>query len=384
MRILNQPLVSKIGDELKGILNDNVRNNFDVFYLIVAYVRQSGLIHLRDSILKFKISGGKIKAVVGIDQKLTSIQALQLLLSFCDEISVYHNEKPVNTFHPKIYAFERIRKRGIVFVGSSNLTEGGLYTNYESNSYAEYDLTKTNQKKEFAVFKQMFENYSRPSKLSKKLTNELIKKLSKSGYLSDEEKGETAIRKSMGRGKTQRSALFGTETIHAPYREHLTLKQKPSKKQKKKNVVMFSGKLLWLKENLPSSDVQDVKKGTAPTGGLRLTQANWKVSGNVIDQTTYFRQTVFVGLDWKKEKTAPFVEVAEASFRLRIDGKEIGQQTLKIRHKPSGEAGQHNYTTLISWGKFNKQIGSLRLTGKTLSLYAPPDVQKEPFLISIE
>jgi hypothetical protein len=264
------------------------------------------------------------------------------------------------------------------------LTEGGLYSNYESNIRSEYDLTNNSQRDEFATFKEMFERYATPSDLSKKLTEELLEKLSSGGYLFDEEERSRIWQRIQRSAKKHKIPIFGTELISTPHKERLTIKQSIAKKQKKKSTVIFSGKLVWLKENLPSSDVQDVKKGTAPTGGLRLTQANWEVDGSVVDQTVYFRQDVFGNLNWKVEKTSPFVEVAEASFRLKINGVEIGQQNLKIRHKPSGEAEQHNYTTLISWGKFSKTISRFHLKGKNLTLYAPPEGQREPFLISIE
>ena len=43
--------------------------------------------------------------------------------------------------------------------------------------------------------------------------------------------------------------------------------------------------------------------------------------------------------------------------------------SLKIRHKPSGEAGQHNYTTLISWGELSNAIKERNLTNRLLNLY---------------
>ena len=51
--------------------------------------------------------------------------------------------------------------------------------------------------------------------------------------------------------------------------------------------------LVWQKINLPKSNVQQIKSGTAYPGSLKLTQTKWKINGTIIDQTTYFRQTTF-------------------------------------------------------------------------------------------
>ena len=144
------------------------------------------------------------------------------------------------------------------------------------------------------------------------------------------------------------------------------------------------GPLLWKKTDLPASDVQSAKLGTHPTGGLRLTQASWEVDGGTIDQTEYFREIPFGGFDWRLERTSPRVEVTKVLFNVRIMGNDAGQYLLQIRHKPSGEAGQGNYTTSLSWGELGEVIRDSDLKGKTFSLHAPAKRQKEPFYIEIE
>jgi hypothetical protein len=143
------------------------------------------------------------------------------------------------------------------------------------------------------------------------------------------------------------------------------------------------GPLIWEKPKLPKSDAQQVKAGTHAVGGLRLTQSGFKVSGKVINQTKYFRESIFNNLNWKKIKTKPLVETAECEFQIKVLGNDLGLHNLTIRHKPSGEAGQGNYTTLISWQKVSGQIQKANIAGKTLRLYGPPAGQKSPFLIEV-
>jgi len=216
LKILNQPHGTQLGDKLNELLEQNEKNKFETFFIVVAYVKRTGVAHLKKSLEKFRVTGGKVKAVVGIDQRNTSVQGLQLLQSLCDDIWVYHNECFGNTFHPKIYAFEKAGDKATVFVGSSNLTEGGLYTNYEINSSSEYDLKDPEQAKAYSDFRGMFDDYSNPSNLSKQLTPELIETLNNSGYLSDERKIQKLL-KAKSTVSHKQNPVFGTERVQVPY-----------------------------------------------------------------------------------------------------------------------------------------------------------------------
>ena len=372
MKILNQPHSSKIGDELKRILENNDKNGFETFYIIVAYIQESGVIRLKPSIEKFRQTGGKVKAVVGISQKNTSAKGLKILLPLCNEIYVYHNENPMETFHPKVYAFEKSEEKAIVFVGSSNLTGGGLYVNYEINSYEEYDLKDKNQSDNFSEFKSIFNSYATLSDFSKKLDQNLINELLQKNYLKDDSEKKSFLSAIRSRRFGSRDRLFGSKTFHAP----------PITKE---DIWNLKGELIWKKTKLFGSDVQrPISSGSAPTGGVRLTQSRWKVDGEVINQTKYFRMGLFGGFDWIQETShGEITEVAKVVFNVKILGVDKGIYEVKIRHKPSWEADQKNYTTLISWGEISKTIRDANLVGKQLLLYAPPEGETEPFFIEI-
>jgi len=83
-------------------------------------------------------------------------------------------------------------------------------------------------------------------------------------------------------------------------------------------------------------------------------------------------------------RTSPFVEAAEVWFKVRILGEYRGEYQLQIRHKPSGEAGQSNYTTSLSWRGLGELIRNLDLREKHFLLYGPAEGQKEPFYIEIK
>jgi hypothetical protein len=296
-------------------------------------------------------------------------------VTLCDELYVYHNSRsePKYTFHPKLYAFEK-ESRAVVFVGSSNLTEGGLYTNYEVNSNFECNLNDRKQAREFRIVKRIFKTYSNNPGLSKLMTSERIEKLRR--YLLDETRTHWPSPRK-GKKTGSKEVIFGGEAFSAPPIPKIPAWRFSAKAKPR-------GPLLWRKRNLPASDAQLVRPGTAPTGGLRLTQAGWTTNRRKIDQTKYFRNTVFQRLTWRTERTRPKVEVATSSFRMIIDGKDKGQYKLNIRHKPSGEGGQHNYTTLLSWTGIGQLVKRSKLKGKDLSLYGPPTGSKEPFELVVE
>lgn len=139
--------------------------------------------------------------------------------------------------------------------------------------------------------------------------------------------------------------------------------------------------LLWRKPSLDRSSVQ--RQPGNPTGGVRLTQAQFSVNGQRIDQTTYFRYVAFADLDWEEVRPEPRrTESATAYFRVIMLGEDYGIHELRISHKPSGEAGQNNYTTILHWGVLGTQVHDLNLVGREFDLYGPTDDGGE-YLIDI-
>jgi hypothetical protein len=144
---------------------------------------------------------------------------------------------------------------------------------------------------------------------------------------------------------------------------------------------LAKGKLLWRIATLPASSVQ--RQAGNPTGGLRLVQAGFTIGGRVIDQTTYFRHSAFGVLSWRVGKQRPRREDAEADFDVRLLGTDYGTHRLRISHKPSGEAGQNNYTTILHWSSLATLLRTkINLTGRTLEICSPANVG-DPFSLVV-
>lgn len=142
------------------------------------------------------------------------------------------------------------------------------------------------------------------------------------------------------------------------------------------------GPLVWQKTGLPASDVQ--RQVGNVTGGVRLTQAHFRDATNtIIDQTTYFRNTVFGGMTWRVGRQRPRRDDTSVPMHVILLGQSYGTRIMMVSNKPSGEAGQANYTAMLHWGDLGDTVRSLDLRGRTLRLYAPPSGQTSPFTLEV-
>lgn len=123
---------------LEELRTNLVSQDFANFFIITAFAKEGPLLKLKPEIDSWKASGKSIEAIFGIDEKGTSLEALQFAIS---NFNSSYIAKIVggsrSTFHPKIYVFNGAT-RCIAYIGSNNLTPGGLETNAES--YVMLDL----------------------------------------------------------------------------------------------------------------------------------------------------------------------------------------------------------------------------------------------------
>lgn len=120
--------------------------------LAVAWVNQEGAALLQDVTAPM----GTVDAVVGINNAGTTVEGLLGMLSLTRSLRVLY-QHPFATFHPKAYCFDA-EDGGTLIVGSSNLTGGGLDSNFEASLAVELtddlreqweDYWKTLQEDEF-------------------------------------------------------------------------------------------------------------------------------------------------------------------------------------------------------------------------------------------
>lgn len=273
--------------------------------------------------------------------------------------------------------FEGEEKSELI-IGSSNLTAQGLFTNVETSLLISIDNSVEADRKIVEQLKDYFKGiFDLTDPNLKPITTKLIDDLVKAKIVPTEAERKAAYDKE---DKTERRATANIISKIFPKREIPKIPNefrgttRTAKRAKPQTTTTLKGSakgnIVWTRKKLPASSVQ-LSPGGNPTGGLRLVQDAFIVAGQKIDQTSYFRNNLFGKFKWRPIRNIPFVEAATVPFEITILGKFFGKYDLEVRHKPSGEAGQHNYTTSISWGELGETIRKAHLTGKWLNLYAP-------------
>ncbi|MDZ4744723.1 MAG: phospholipase D family protein [bacterium] len=157
------------------IIDSLVDAQFNSFNAFVAFVSIGGIKNIIDQLKAFQARGGAIRLYVGVDLNGTSKEALEKLIEL--KIETYIVFSPNNIiYHPKIYAFEGATHSRVV-VGSSNLTERGLFQSIESSVCVNFNNEEDEMGIEF--LDDIYEHYNRiinndhPS--CQRLTDEVLK-----------------------------------------------------------------------------------------------------------------------------------------------------------------------------------------------------------------
>jgi HKD family nuclease len=132
------PMINLIFNNKNSNHKDSLLECFDkssTISIAVAFLKTSGLEILFSSIEKAVKRDAVIKIFCGLDFGLTEPEALKKILKLFEsypESSLFVVEKFNSTFHPKIYSF-LAGPHSSIFIGSANLTSGGLESNEEAS-----------------------------------------------------------------------------------------------------------------------------------------------------------------------------------------------------------------------------------------------------------
>ena len=143
------------GDELLASLEQasDVR-------IATAFATGAGVSRLLDPFKRVLSGGGALQVVYGMDFRITNPEAMDAFRSLADEYpdSVKHYAYPKwdlhvsQTFHPKLYICTASTESAHVLLGSSNLTTGGLWENFEANAVIEGTATEAVIQEAHGVF----------------------------------------------------------------------------------------------------------------------------------------------------------------------------------------------------------------------------------------
>lgn len=131
---------SNLNYPIGKIINQELQNSVET-QIAVAFLKKSGIKTIEDSLLMSLDKGAKFELIVGLDFKTTDPFAMKYFIDLkkkYKEVNFYcYGDKGDNrndiVFHPKIYMF-RNPKEVTSIIGSTNLTQGGLMSNFEVNT----------------------------------------------------------------------------------------------------------------------------------------------------------------------------------------------------------------------------------------------------------
>jgi HKD family nuclease len=140
IRFLGQGLGSghdqAIGNELQRAIGDTRFSSLEAY---VAFLSISAAEYLTQQVRSR--AGFQANLYVGVDQKGTSKEALEELLSGPINTKIFFTTSSP-TYHPKVYIFKG-QSDVRVIVGSSNLTAMGLFANVEASVCVDYSMGDT-------------------------------------------------------------------------------------------------------------------------------------------------------------------------------------------------------------------------------------------------
>ena len=409
MRVLfsTQPgATQRLGDLLASRLSR--QPPWSKFTAAVAFVKRSGVRHLAPHIRGYVALGGQVCFIVGIDHRGTSIEGLNSLLEAVGpggDIRVFHNET-YSTYHPKVYVFEDSSSASIV-VGSGNMTQGGLYTNYEAHAEITLDLSLAEDQQVLTDNRNFFDALLGQQDLVRQLTPSFLTELIDSGYIVSEIKSrddaaddEANSDDGQDRDQEGTARLFRGLLIQGPPPAPVGDIAPVDDTAPVDDVAPVDdiapeddvapvdaqganggrGALKWSKI-LPATDAQ--RQTGHVTGVVRLSSAGWSDQGTIVRTETYFREQLFGAFPWIIVQDYPEKEEINVPFHVVVLGEDWGVRTLTISHQPRRAAGQSNVTTVLHLGPLTGAIRDANVVGRTLNLYEPPIGENQPFTLEI-
>lgn len=384
-----------VGHYLMKFLSES---DFYSFIGTSAFASEAGIYGLSEYFKTAKKVFSSLTLIVGIDQEGTSKEALTELLNLnINSFVFYQSEPPI--FHPKIYLFEGLDKFKLI-IGSSNLTQRGLFNNVESSILVESDMDDEDGLNLLTELKNYYKSlFDFSDKNLFKINDSLIDDLYSKGLIPDELTRRAIYSKTSSNIKLK--AGLAVSSLIVPKRAVAKI---PTYFKRKTRIFQAIEEVTGTEIEYPKlvSDISEFqalwKSGPLTQRDLNIpTGANTNPTGSMlfkkgqsegIDQRHYFRDVVFSKLPWvldTNERTN-HLERATASFRFIVAGVDKGAFPLLLTHNTDKESRsylQNNSMTSLSWGSAKQLIAKEELIGKSATLYRDKTNPNE-FILNIE
>ena len=375
---------------LKKLLS---RPNLERFVASIAFVQQGGVNAVSDEL---KAVAKVTKFFVGIRNDITSVQALRRLLDLGVKVFVVDTASRSKIFHPKVF-LAKGKTTASAIIGSANMTFAGLHNNIEAGAILALNLADEEDKSfldsSLRVLDELPARF--PDHVFEVKNAAAVEELFDKGLLVDEDVViAPAVISSVRKGARDR--LVSMKLVHhtPPKRKRRVVGARPTAStgipargtsiSTPAPVAQVPGfVLIWESRELKERDL-NIPSGrrTHATGSML-----WKKgAARDIDQRHFFRDEVFAGLSWQKDKSHPHIERAEATFQIIVKGVHCGIFRLKLSHNTATTSAaykQRNSMTQVHWGSALQLIAKRDLLGRVMSLYRK-DGNPPEFMIEID
>ncbi len=294
--------------------------------------------------------------IIGISEGGASKQGLELALEMADRVDIFHDPSG-RTFHPKVYML-RSTSSNCLFVGSNNMTAGGLFRNYEAGI-----IISDGPESIYDEVDQWITKLRADPHCCIRLDDEKFAILvSDKRYRIGDEDEERAVARTPAAASDPSSLLFRvSDSDKKTARRHPGIRKAEIKAGSREVAVGWASSdgsadgatLLEWSKKLLRSDAQQLgnAQNTNLTGALRLTQ-----SRHPIDKTTYFRDEFFGREIWYTDSKDTDVQYTEITADVSILGEKLGSMSFRVDHSLRRESGQANFTTVLKWGPLNATL----------------------------
>jgi hypothetical protein len=364
VRLLLQPFSE--GSQVGPALAERA-DSANALWILTAWAQASGLDHLRAVVDSIRQREGRTEAIIGLDQGIATYEGLRLALELFDDVFLFHDGQ--RTFHPKLYVIENDAQARLI-IGSSNVTEGGLYRNFEASAVVDLDRGELLDDAMRQRVREYFETFIAQGMPFRRLDSGLLRELRAGGAV-----GSAASRRRTEQDRRRREQpvlrrIFGSGVTGLPGAPAVSGGRRRTRRRARQQAGAGAG----------------TGGGTIPTGAIaaswwkKLTmsdvmrkpatsnQRKYVVLGKAkhpIDKETYFVQHLFAGVPWAQQGmlTGNVKEFAVIPFDVRIGRRRLGILNISVDHAENRIANQGNAPTYLNWSSLRNEILSRDYTG---------------------
>ena len=374
----------KKDDNHQNRIADILKKEQDGVIIYTAFLVEKSIVDIEEEL---KSNKGKVTALVGIRNGITSSQGIKRLLSAGVTVYAVDTGSSIQIFHPKtLVAINSRDNKADVMIGSANFTPGGFLRNIENSVFLELDLNDADDKEFldsfFSGYNHLLKDYTDDNVILVD-SDTVVLDLLNEGRIID----ETTAPKISSVGKNS-NGKQGIKRMPLQIGKHRAVRTQTTVVSTKSAVIVgssFSGGVteVWKSKELKERDLTiPSSEGTNPTGSMLLKKGDYD-----IDQQQYFRNNVFAGLKWGQKVGKPsHFEYATAKFHFIIDGIDNGtyELTMKFDSRTNTTSYlQRQPNVHLSWGDAKNIIRNKNLLGQIMHLYRV-DGKNDEFVIEIK